>query len=97
LFYKLHIGSPVIGCIRLLQLTQALTAPSGRQLSGRERTRCVVALTCDFNLVASRVATRIPTEVLPSRCFANAGYVCAQLSLIFRHVQFLSVSVRLDG
>jgi hypothetical protein len=62
---------------RSLQASQVSTA--GRNRSGHDRTRCVIALTRDLHVFASRIATRCSAVFFTIRHNAEAWYVCAHL------------------
>ena len=57
---------------------------SGRGLSKCERTCGMVALTCDFHIVASRVPTRLSAVFFSIRYIAKAWCVRALLCLLIR-------------
>jgi hypothetical protein len=55
----------------------------------RERTARMVAVTCDFHVVASRVAARVSAVLSSPRYIAQTRYVCTLSSLLIRHYDFV--------
>jgi hypothetical protein len=48
----------------------------------------MIALTCDFHVVAACIAARFSAVFFPSCHIAETWYVCALFCLLIRHLQF---------
>src|ERR1700674_1214272 len=66
-----------------------LSGKSRHKLPNRERTCRMVALTCDFHVVASCVAARISAVLFSGWYIAQTRYVCALSSLFVCHYDFV--------
>ena len=66
-----------------------LSGKSRYKLPNRERTCRMVALTCDFHVVAARIAARVSAVILSGWHIAQTRYVRALSSLLIRHYDFV--------